>query len=212
MKTLIIHYLPSAENSRTLRLLQAFRANIQGVVRELDLLENQPEFMTPAVKNALFKRSYAGQTLNATEQALVAKNDFFLAELRAADVVVFVYPMHNYGLPAIVKAFFDAVIIKDETFSFEDFTYRGLLTGRRALALITSGGIYEGPEGFSDMDCCFKLHNILCHFVGFDATDVISVQGTDMLPPDQLDARFAAAEHAIQDYCAALAPAALVEA
>lgn len=201
MTTLIIHYLPSGENSRTRRLLQCFQAEVAGPVETLDLLETPPPFITREIKDVLFKRSYLGQTLTDAERVIVARNDRFLNALRAADHVVFAYPMYNYSMPACVKAFFDAVIIKGETFDFEDGAYRGLLTGKRALALITSGGIYEAGTPFADLDCCFKLHKTLCGFVGFDTADVISVQGTDMVPAEALEPRFVEAEQAIRSLC-----------
>ncbi|CAM2010329.1 FMN-dependent NADH-azoreductase [Acanthopleuribacter pedis] len=203
MNTLIIQYLPSGETSRTRRLRQAFLKHVTGTVVTLDLLQNPPNFMTSDVKAILFKRSYLGESLNADERAVIGKNDHFLSLLRAADRVVFAYPMHNYSMPAIVKAFFDAVIIKGETFDLEGFNYRGLLGGKRALALITSGGVYEEGSDAAELDHCFKLQNILCRFVGFDQSEVISVQGTDMFPPEELEPRFDQAEQAIRDLCAA---------
>jgi FMN-dependent NADH-azoreductase len=60
------------------------------------------------------------------------------AQLKSAEIVVVTFPMYNFSMPAIVKAWFDSVIQKGVTFG------EGISNvGKRALTLISSGGVYS---------------------------------------------------------------------
>ena len=83
-----------------------------------------------------------------------------------ADVVVLATPMFNFSLPAVVKAWFDAVLLKGETWDAGESGYRGLLPGRKALVLMASGGRYEGP--MAGWDHGMSLAKQLFQFMGFD--------------------------------------------
>jgi putative NADPH-quinone reductase len=70
--------------------------------------------------------------------------DKLIAQLKSADILVMAYPMHNFGTPAAVKAYLDAVIFKGETFEMG----KKLMSGKKALTFFTAGGIYS-EEKFS---------------------------------------------------------------
>ena len=57
-----------------------------------------------------------GMQLSTEEAATLAANDALVAQFKSADVVVFVHPMHNFGLPGVVKLYMDAVELNGETF------------------------------------------------------------------------------------------------
>jgi FMN-dependent NADH-azoreductase len=65
-----------------------------------------------------------------------------IAEVRAADAVVFGLPLYNYGAPSSVKAWVDHLVAPG--LSFDPSTGTGLLEGREFIVLGSRGGGY-GP-------------------------------------------------------------------
>jgi len=173
MKTLIVKYLPSGANSNTKKLLDLFLAEISGQeIEEIDLLKDQMPIFNEASIQAYYKRNYGGQKLDSNEAKLLEKNDQLIAQLKSADVLVLAAPMHNFGFPAAMKAYLDAVIFNGETFEMG----KKLMAQKKALALFTSGGIYsEDKFGFDypDWNSLALNAKINFSFMGFDEGEVV---------------------------------------
>ncbi|MDX2083188.1 MAG: NAD(P)H-dependent oxidoreductase [Rickettsiales bacterium] len=179
MKTLIVKYFPSGENSNSKKLLDLFLDEIKDKKFEIiDLLKEQIPTFNEASIQAYYKRNYGKQKLSEAEAKLLEKNDQLIAQLKSADILVMAYPMHNFGMPAIVKAYFDAVIFNGETFEMG----KKLMTGKKALTLFTSGGIY--PDNSFNFDypnwngIAFNSQ-INFNFMGFDDAKTISTSLRD---------------------------------
>jgi len=82
---------------------------------------------------------------SAEQQALAARSDELLAELRANDVLVIAVPMYNLGIPSQLKAWFDRVLRAGETFRYTENGPQGLVEGKRAIILAARGG--QCPQG-----------------------------------------------------------------
>ena len=67
----------------------------------------------------------------------------YVERLRAAEALVLVFPVWNFGYPAILKGFFDRVFLPGVSFRLEDGRVRPNLTGIRRLAAVTT---YGGPR------------------------------------------------------------------
>lgn len=88
---------------------------------------------------------------DAARDAL-ALADALVAELKEADLIVLGAPMYNFGMPSTLKAWFDHVLRARITFRYTDEGKpQGLLTGKKAIAIETRGGLYsEGPAAAMD--------------------------------------------------------------
>lgn len=179
MKTLIIKYLPSGVNSNTKKLLDLFLEQTRGQnIEMLDLLKEQIPIFNEASIQAYYKRNYGGQKLNSDEAKLLQRNDELIAQFKSADVIVMAYPMHNFGMPAAVKAYLDAVIFKGEVFE----TGKKLMAGKKSLTLFTSGGIYEEEKfdiNYPNWNTIALLAKINFNFMGFDEAEVIGTSLRD---------------------------------
>ena len=69
-------------------------------------------------------------------------SDELIAELFAADEIVIGAPMYNFGVPASLKAWIDHICRVGKTFSVGPEGYKGLVTGKKATFIISSGGNY----------------------------------------------------------------------
>lgn len=64
----------------------------------------------------------------------------YVDRLRAADALVMVFPIWNFGYPAILKGFLDRVFLPDVSFRLEGGKVRPNLTRIRKLAAVTTYG------------------------------------------------------------------------
>lgn len=88
---------------------------------------------------------------NEAQAAARALSDKLIAELKAADTVVIGAPMYNFGISSTLKAWFDYVLRAGVTFSYSEAGPKGLLTGKRAIVIVTRGGLFsEGPAQAMD--------------------------------------------------------------
>ncbi|MDR3259193.1 MAG: NAD(P)H-dependent oxidoreductase [Fusobacteriaceae bacterium] len=82
---------------------------------------------------------------NASQEAKakIKKLNETLDEFIDHDKYVFVTPLWNFGLPPVVKTYFDNVSIARKTFRYTANGSEGLLGGRKALHIQASGGIHS---------------------------------------------------------------------
>ncbi|UWQ96328.1 NAD(P)H-dependent oxidoreductase [Rhodobacteraceae bacterium M385] len=81
------------------------------------------------------------------EQAeILAQSDALVAELQAADTIVIGLPIYNFGVPAALKAWVDQVARAGVTFQYTENGPEGLLTGKRVIVAVASGGTEAGSE------------------------------------------------------------------
>jgi FMN-dependent NADH-azoreductase len=195
MKTLVVKYLPRGEASNTKRLLDAFLQQARPAQLEtLDLTIYQPEFFGPESLGAYIHRNYFGQPLTPSEAESIASMDRMVKQFKSAGVVVMATPMFNFSVPGAIKTYFDCIMMKDETWEIRDGAYAGLMQGRRAVALVTTGGIYEGM--WASYDLATPLLKTEFDFMGFDEVQIIMAQGLNAKPAEAPDILARAEEQA----------------
>ena len=202
MKTLIVKYLPN-KRSRTQKLLDAFLEEVSdSEIEELDLCKDVPDLFLPEALEAYFGRIIGAIPRDAAIPVL-AKMDHMTAQLKSADIVVLATPIYNFSLPAIVKAWFDSVMLQGETFQPNPKgAFLGLMTGKKALALMTAFGTYSIGDGtvgslfgptYEHGMCLAKLE---FKFMGF--SDIRGVLGEGMSPSKTEEAKVVLLDEAIK--------------
>jgi FMN-dependent NADH-azoreductase len=78
------------------------------------------------------------------QQAVTAYSDALIDELKRADVVVLGLPMYNFGIPSMLKAYFDHIARAGITFKYTDKGGVGLVTGKEVYVFAARGGLYAG--------------------------------------------------------------------
>ena len=79
----------------------------------------------------------------------LAFSDSLIEELKWADHIVLTTPMYNFGVPATLKAWIDQVCRAGITFRYTEDGPEGLLAGKSADIVITTGGApLESPVDF----------------------------------------------------------------
>jgi len=85
------------------------------------------------------------------QAARVALDDALIAEIAAADVVVLGVPMYNFGVPAQLKNWIDAISRAGVTFRYTANGPEGLLTGKKVYVALTRGGKYRNTPADSQV-------------------------------------------------------------
>ncbi len=102
-----------------------------------------------------------------------------IEELAAADILVMAVPMHNLGIPSTLKAWIDHVVRAGRTFAYTANGPQGLVTGKRAVIVLASGGVYSaGPTKPFDFQEPY-LRAVL-GLIGITDVDVVRVEGVAM--------------------------------
>jgi FMN-dependent NADH-azoreductase len=129
----------------------------------------------PFVTEPWIQASYTPVTQRTTEQQQVlAFSDALIEELMAADAIVLGVPMHNFSIPAPLKAWFDLIVRAGKTFSYSDRDSKGLIpAGKQVVAIVSRGGVYDdGPTPSSDFQVPYLRH--MLRFVGLEDVTVIA--------------------------------------
>ncbi len=87
--------------------------------------------------------------IDARTNAQIAKlalSDKLIAELASADTLVLATPIYNFGIPASLKAWIDLIARAGVTFKYTESGPQGLLTGKKAVVLMASGGTPLGSS------------------------------------------------------------------
>jgi FMN-dependent NADH-azoreductase len=103
-----------------------------------DLSANPPPRIDAAFSAAILGPPGETPPALATSEALIR-------ELEAADVLVIATPMHNYGVPSVLKAWVDQVVRIHRTFASTPGGKVGKMPDRPAWLVVASGGWFSGP-------------------------------------------------------------------
>lgn len=106
------------------------------------------------------------------QKTTLAFSDSLVAELQVADTLIIGLPIYNFGVPATLKAWIDMVARAQLTFRYTAEGPEGLLTGKKAYVVVSSGGTELG----SDIDFATVYLRQALKFIGI--TDVTFIDAT----------------------------------
>ena len=123
--------------------------------------------------------TFTPENLRTEVQRLaLALSDTLVAELQVADVIVIGLPIYNFSVPAALKAWIDQVARAGVTFRYTEDGPEGLLSGKKAVIAMASGGV---PEG-SPVDFATPFLRQFLGFLGISDVTVISADQMNVDP------------------------------
>ncbi len=123
------------------------------------------------------------------QRARVALDDALIAEFLAADALVLGVPMYNFGIPAQLKHWIDAIARNGVTFRYTQQGAEGLVAGKMVYVALARGGRYRGTDADSQVP---YLRTVL-GFLGINDVHFIYAEGLNM-GAEAAQAGFAQAE------------------
>ena len=126
--------------------------------------------------------AYTPEEARAPQQKeLLALSDTLLAELEQADEYVFGVPMHNFGVPSVLKLWIDQIARVGRTYSYADGVAKGLLTGKKATFIIATGGVYDAQTQMASFNFVEPYLRSVFGFMGVTNVTVVTAGGTAAL-------------------------------
>ncbi|PCK32427.1 FMN-dependent NADH-azoreductase [Pseudoalteromonas piscicida] len=134
------------------------RSGYEVEVTHRNLSEKQPAF----IDDTFIAAAFAKGTLTKEQHLILEESDEIIEEICNADIIVISSPMYNYGMPAVLKAWFDMAIRINKTFSFDlargNKPLKPTLSGK-ALVLLASWGEF----GFRKGESQYHLNHLSSH-------------------------------------------------
>lgn len=179
MKTLVVltSILGDRSNSRQLAdhlIARTRAADPTGSIVIRDLSTDPVPYFDGNTVGALFTPAEAR---TPAQQEIVALSDALIAELQAADRVVFALPVYNFNMPAQFKSYLDYLARAGVTFRYTpEGVPEGLVKGKQVLTLIARGGKAEGTPG----DTMTPYLTQMFAFLGMTDVTYIAAEGMAM--------------------------------
>lgn len=143
--TLIINYTPR-NGSYTKVLFDEFVKLAKGKTEliHLDLSETPPDLLLTENLKLIMEWNGGKRDFSQSERSVLSNHNGYINQILRADNIVVAFPIYNFTLPATVKAWIDAVVVSDKTFSFSpESGFTGLCKSKKALSIIVSGFDYN---------------------------------------------------------------------
>lgn len=116
------------------------------------------------------------EALTEAQKAALAVSDTLVKEIEDASLIVIGVPMYNFSIPSALKAWIDHIVRAGRTFRYTENGPQGLVTGKKAVLFLASGGVYsEGPYKPYDFQETY-LRGIL-GFIGLTDVTVVRAEG-----------------------------------
>jgi FMN-dependent NADH-azoreductase len=90
-------------------------------------------------------------------------------------------PMHNFGVPSVLKLWIDQIARVGRTFSYADGTPKGLITGKKATFIIATGGIYDPQTQMASFNFVEPYLRSVFGFLGVTDATFLTAGGTAAL-------------------------------
>ena len=108
----------------------------------------------------------------------LALSDQLIQELKNADTLIIGASMYNFGIPASLKQWIDAICRAGISFKYGEHGPQGLLNIKRAYIITASGGTTVG----GDMDFVSGYLSLICNFIGVKEVIHIDASGSKGSP------------------------------
>ncbi len=133
MRVLVVHAHP-VETSFNRALYESVLTTLKAKGHDVDAL-NLYEEKFDALLSREERVHYEEVPQNLTPAVLP-----YVERLRAAEAIIFVHPVWNYGYPAILKGFFDRIFLPGVSFLLENGTVKPNFGNIRKVAFVTTYG------------------------------------------------------------------------
>lgn len=182
-KMLHIIATPRGEDSRTLRVSEAFLETFQEnhpgwVIEELNLTrEEMPSLTAKRVDGKyllLSGREIYGELREQWQEILMHIERFL-----SADAYLISTPMWNFSIPYILKHYIDIIVQPKYLFQYTETGTEGLALNKKMAVITSRGGYYRSPD-MQSLDFQEPYLRIIFGFVGITDIHFINAEPMDM--------------------------------
>lgn len=196
-KLLHVESSPRKERSSSIRVAAVFlaayrKAHPGDTVETLDLWKTD----LPRFDGQVIDSKYAilhGKEHTPEQKKAWEAVERVIRRFTEADKYLFSLPMWNFGIPYVLKHFFDVIVQPTYTFSFSPKEgYKGLVSGKPAAVVYARGGAYPPGSPGESFDLQKRYIELILGFIGFQGVQSIVAEPT-MGKPEQVEGALQAA-------------------
>lgn len=175
-KLLVVDASPRGDASISRTMTKRFqtawqRAHPAGTVVTRDLAHTDLQFLTGPWLGAYFTPP---DQQTQEMRSLLSLSDTLVAELLDADDIAIGTPVHNFNVPANLKAWIDHSVRKGITLGMDG---TGMLRGKRATVLLASGGVYTAGSPIADRDIAPQYLRLILKVIGIEDVTIVAGGG-----------------------------------
>lgn len=204
-KVLIINASARTEGSKARGLTTTFAEHYKAVHEQPDIKYRElGDTSTSHINEAWIAATLKpAASRSEAENAILAESDTYIAELKAADIIVLGTPMYNWSIPSILKAYIDQISRVNETFKVNsnnpENPYTGLLENKTLILLLSRGGQgYEEGEPNAHLNFQSTYLKTVFKIMGIHNIYAIAINGAS-LDKDKLKYNTEAAHQQVKD-------------
>lgn len=165
------------------KMYETFMNSLKGVnVNTFDVFAEDMPYFGQDLFNA-FAKAQSGEEMTDIEKRILAAKQKAMDAFKAADVVVFAFPLWNLTIPAPLQTFIDYVYQAGFTFKYdENGNLVSLMTDKKVIILSARGGIYSTPEAAPMEMAATYIKNVVSGIFGMEIIDEVIIEGHNAAP------------------------------
>lgn len=169
---------PRGEASNSIKLATAIVDKLRekdpaAAVHVKDLTKGPFPYLEEVHLNAFFTPV---ENHTDADKAAIHHSNEAIKEIMDADVIVIGAPMYNFGIPAVLKSWFDHLSRAGITFKYTAEGPVGLLTGKKAYIAVTTGGVYSSGDATA-YDFVTPYIKTMLGFIGITDVTIVRAEG-----------------------------------
>ena len=170
---LVVESSPRGDHSMSRGLTKMFveewlKNHPGGRIVERDLMESHLPFATMPWLGAYFTPP---EQQTPEMKDILRLSDELVSEILAADHIAIGTPVHNYNVPAVLKAYIDQIVRKGLTLGYSG---EGLVHGKACTILMASGGVYTEGSPIRDRDIATTYLRLILKVIGIEDVTVVA--------------------------------------
>jgi len=169
---------PRGEASNSIKLSNAITDRLKekdpaAAVHVRDLTKPPFPYLEEVHLNAFF--TPIDNHTDGDKEAIRHSNEA-IKEIMDADVLVIGAPMYNFGIPSVLKSWFDHISRAGITFKYTAEGPVGLITGKKAYIAVTTGGVYSSGDAVA-YDFVTPYIKTILGFIGITDVTIVRAEG-----------------------------------
>ncbi len=161
-------------DSITRGMVDKVAAYINSTHDKLTVIERDVAAGIPFIDEAWIGANFTpGENRNQDQVDRLQQSNQLVDEIKQADYLVIGSPIYNFSIPAVLKAWIDQIARARLTFKYTEQGPVGLMTGKKAILVMASGGVPIESE----LDFATPYLKQLLKFIGI--TDVTVIDAND---------------------------------
>ena len=175
IKILKIDSSPRIRNSYSRLLTGKLVQKLTELYEHAEVKERNLANHLPLLSETMIEAMFANpENLTIERKTILQHSNEVINELKESDILVIGAPVHNFGIPASLKAYIDLATRSGLTFRHEQTGYVGLLKNKIAWIVVTSGG----TPLFSNVDYVSGYLKQILGFIGI--SDIYFIDATQI--------------------------------